>query len=65
MTEEEKLEKSFREELKELLKKYNAEIGLSQRGSCYMEYDVIQVEMDSVWDYENANQISPMVIFDL
>ena len=67
MTEEQKLEKLFREDLAKLLKKHNAEITLSQRGSCYMGYDVIEVEIDSIWDYEgeNCNQISPMVTFDL
>lgn len=62
---EEELEKQFRLELDELLKKHGAEIGLIQRGRTYMEYEVIQITIDSVYDSETSQEVSPCVEFDL
>jgi len=55
--ETETLEKNFREELEVLLKKHNAEIGLVQRGSAYMEYEVIEVDIEATYDTE-GNMLS-------
>jgi len=62
---EEQIEKQFREELNILLEKYNAEIALSQRGRAYMEYDVIEVTIDAVYNKKTFEVIKPIVEFDL
>ena len=46
MSEKQKIEQEFRNELQALLDKYDAEIHLDRRGRSYMEYDVIQVTLN-------------------
>lgn len=65
MKTKEQAEKEFREDLDILLKKHNAEISLSQRGSAYMEYDVIEVTIDAVYGKESHEEERPMIEFDL
>jgi hypothetical protein len=65
MTKEQKIEKEFRKELQALLDKYDAEIGLDQRGKTYMEYDVIQVTLNQQHDKETFDITRPMIEFDL
>ena len=65
MIAKEKLEKEFRNDLHELLKKYNAEIGLRQRGRPYMQYEVIEVSISSIYDKGTLEMITPCVDFDL
>jgi hypothetical protein len=65
MKTKEQVEKEFREDLEALLKNYKAEIALSQRGSAYMEYDVIEVTIDAVYNTETFEEDRPMIEFDL
>tara|TARA_R110001606_G_scaffold34465_4_gene101652 strand:- start:284 stop:481 length:198 start_codon:yes stop_codon:yes gene_type:complete len=65
MKTKEQVEKEFREDLEALLKKHKAEIALSQRGSVYMEYDVIEVTIDAVYNTETFEEDRPMIEFDL
>ena len=60
MKTKEQAEKEFRENLESLLKKHNAEIALSKRGSTYMEYDVIEV---TIYDIYEEGRL--MIEFDL
>tara|TARA_R110000744_G_scaffold63207_1_gene130047 strand:+ start:369 stop:593 length:225 start_codon:yes stop_codon:yes gene_type:complete len=65
MKTKEQVEKEFREDLETLLKKHKAEIALSQRGSAYMEYDVIEVTIDAVYNTETFEEDRPMIEFNL
>lgn len=65
MKTKEQLEKEFREELDIILKKHKAEISLNQRGRHYMEYDVIQVTIDAVYNTETFEEDRPIIEFDL
>ena len=65
MKTKEQSEKEFREDLAILLKKHNAEIALSQRGNAHMEYDVIEVTIDAVYNTETFEEDRPMIEFDL
>lgn len=65
MTKEQKIEQEFRKELKALLDKYNAEIHLDQRGKAYMEYDVIQVTLNSKIDKDTFEVTRDTIEFDL
>ena len=65
MKTKEQAEKEFREDLAKFLKKHNAEIALSQRGSAHMEYDVIEVTIDAVYNTETFEEDRPMIEFDL
>lgn len=65
MKTKEQVEKEFREDLEALLKKHKAEIALSLRGSVYMEYNVIEVTIDAVYNMETFKEDRPMIEFDL
>jgi hypothetical protein len=65
MKNKEQIEKEFREELDILLKKHKSEIALSQRGGAYMEYDVIEVTIEAVYNTETFEEERPMIEFDL
>ena len=64
MEEKQKIEKEFREELQLLLDKYDAEIALSQRGSAYMEYDIIEITIGAVYSKETFKETRPVIEFD-
>ena len=65
MKTKEQVEKEFREDWEFLLKKHKAEINLSQRGSVYMKYDVIEVTIDAVYNTETFEEDRPMIAFNL
>jgi hypothetical protein len=65
MTEEQEIEQEFRKELQALLDRYDAEIHLDQRGKAYMEYDVIQVTLNSQIDKETFEVTRGTIEFDL
>lgn len=65
MTEEQKIEQEFRKELQALLDKYDAEIHLDQRGKAYMEYDVIQVTLNSQINKDTFEVTRNTIEFDL
>jgi len=65
MKTKEQIEKEFREDLKILLEKHKAEIGLTQRGKAYMEYDVIEVAIEARHNEETFEIVTPYVEFDL
>jgi len=54
----------FRKDLEELLEKHKCTIDLDQRGSAYIHYDVIVVNLDGDYD-KDGNVISEYGEFDL
>ncbi len=58
------IEIDFRKDLEALLKKYNAEIELDQRGSDYRHYEVMQVTMMQTYT-DSGEQLTEYTEFDL
>ena len=57
------IETEFRKELDVLLKKYDASIELSQRGGPYMEYDVIEIYIESQYN-KSGEKVRDSIEFD-